>query len=84
MTPPGREPRRAPRRALRPGVEYEYDTLVIGREESRSFVNRLLVQKAESGGWELDRLRIGIDGKRRVVLRRKIIRQPQPLFWLAG
>ena len=33
---------------------------------------------------ELDRLRIGIDGKRRVVLRRKIIRQPQPLFWLAG
>jgi hypothetical protein len=65
-------------------VEYEYEQLVIGREESRSFVNRLLVQRAEAGGWELDRLRIGHDGKRRVVLRRKIIRQRELVFWMAG
>lgn len=70
-----------PRRALRPGVEYEYDQLTISRDESRSFVNRLLVQRAESGGWELDRLRIGPDGRRRVVLRRKIIRQQ--MLWYA-
>ncbi|MFL6022590.1 MAG: DUF5703 family protein [Marmoricola sp.] len=73
---------RAPqRRALRPGVEYEYDQLVISRDESRNFVNRLLVQRAEAGGWELDRLRIGSDGKRRVVLRRKIIRQQLFYAW---
>jgi len=63
-------------------VEYEYDQVVIGREESRNFVTRLLVQRAESGGWELDRLRIGPDGKRRVVLRRKIIRQQLFYAWV--
>ena len=36
---------------------------------------RLLVDRAEHGGWELDRLRIAHDGSRRVILRRKIIRQ---------
>ena len=71
------------RRALRPGVEYEYDQLFIHRDESRNFVTRLLVQRAEAGGWELDRVRIAADGHRRVVLRRKIIRQ-QPLFWYAS
>jgi hypothetical protein len=69
-------------RALRPGVEYEYDQVFIHRDESRSFVTRLLVQRAESGGWELDRVRIAADGHRRVVLRRKIIRQQ--LFWYAS
>jgi hypothetical protein len=61
-------------------VEYEYDQVVISREESRNVVTRLLVQRAEAGGWELDRLRIGPDGHRRVVLRRKIIRQHQVFF----
>ena len=69
-------------RALRPGVEYEFDKLVIPREESRSVVTRLLVDRAEHGGWELDRLRIAADGTRRVVLRRKIIRQPRLNFYL--
>jgi hypothetical protein len=63
------------RRALRPGVEYEFDHVTIPREFSRSFVTRLLVDRAEHGGWELDRVRIGADGVRRVVLRRRIIRQ---------
>jgi Family of unknown function (DUF5703) len=71
---------RATHRAPRPGVEYEFDKLLIPREESRSFVTRLLVQRAEQGGWELDRVRIGHDGTRRVVLRRKIIRQRTPMF----
>jgi len=65
----------AQRRALRPGVEYEFDRLTISRELSRSAVTRLLVDRAEHGGWELDRLRLSPDGTRRVVLRRKIIRQ---------
>ncbi len=63
------------RRALRPGVEWEFDHVVFARELSRNAVTRLLVERAEHGGWELDRVRIGHDGKRRVVLRRKIIRQ---------
>lgn len=67
------------RRGLRPGVEYEFDRITISREFSRSFVTRLLVDKAEHGGWELDRLRLAPDGTRRVVLRRRIIRQ-RPLF----
>ncbi|RLV48723.1 hypothetical protein D9V37_13420 [Nocardioides mangrovicus] len=68
--------------APRPGVEYEFDKLLISRDESRSFVTRLLVQRAEQGGWELARLRIAHDGTRRVVLRRKIIRQRQTMLFV--
>lgn len=67
------------RRALRPGVEYEFDQLVISRAFSRNVVTKMLVERAERGGWELDRLRLAPDGTRRVVLRRKIIRQ-RPMF----
>jgi hypothetical protein len=70
------------RRALRPGVEYEYDQLLLSREFSRNVVTRMLVERAETGGWELDRVRISANGTRRVLLRRKIIRQ-QPL-WFAS
>ena len=65
----------AQRRGRRPGVEYEFERLTIPREFSRNFVTRLLVERAEHGGWELDRLRLAPDGSRRVVLKRKIIRQ---------
>ena len=64
----------ARRRVLSPGVEYEFDRLTISRDFSRSAVTRMLVDRAEHGGWELDRLRLSPDGTRRVVLRRKIIR----------
>jgi hypothetical protein len=67
------------RRALRPGVEYEFDQLIISRAFSRNVVTKMLVERAERGGWELDRLRLAPDGTRRVVLRRKIIRQ-RPMF----
>ena len=36
--------------------------------------HQALVERAEHGGWELDRVRITADGTRRVILRRKIIR----------
>jgi hypothetical protein len=70
----------ARRRALGPGVEYEFERLTISRELSRSAVTRMLVDRAEHGGWELDRLRLSADGTRRVVLRRKIIRQ-RSTYW---
>jgi len=75
--------RRSRGRALRPGVEYEFDKLVIPREQSRNAVTRLLVDRAEHGGWELDRVHIAADGTRRVILRRKIIRQPRLDWYLA-
>ena len=65
----------AKRHDARLGVEYEFLRLTIPRELSRSAVTRMLVDRAEHGGWELDRLRLSHDGIRRVVLRRKIIRQ---------
>ena len=67
--------RKQQHRALRAGVEYEFDKLLISREFSRHAVTRMLVELAEQGGWELDRVRLGPDGTRRVQLRRKIIRQ---------
>jgi hypothetical protein len=66
---------RASRRAPGHGVEWEFERLTFSREFSRNVVTRLLVDRAEHGGWELDRVRIAPDGTRRVVLRRKIIRQ---------
>jgi hypothetical protein len=71
---------RAHRQPPRNGVEWEFETLTLPRDFSRSVVTRLLVDRAEHGGWELDRLRIGNDGVRRVVLRRKIIRQRLTLW----
>jgi hypothetical protein len=55
-------------------VEWEFDRVTFSREFPRNVVRTLLVERAEHGGWELDRVRIGNDGVRRVTLRRKIIR----------
>jgi hypothetical protein len=66
---------RGDRRPPAPGVEWEFCRLTIPRDFSRTYVTRMLVDRAEYGGWELDTVRIGPDGTRRVVLRRKIIRQ---------
>jgi hypothetical protein len=66
--------------ALKPGVEYEYERLTLPRDLSRSLVTRLLTDRAEHDGWELHRVRILPDGTRKVVLRRKIIRQLRPTY----
>ena len=65
---------RALRRPPARGVEWEFEKLIVARDFSRSQVTRLLVERAEHGGWELDRVRISADGTRRIQLRRKIIR----------
>jgi len=62
------------RRPQTRGVEWEFDRVTFSREFPRNVVTKLLVERAEHGGWELDRVRIGADGTRRVILRRKIIR----------
>jgi len=65
----------ASRGAQRSATEYEFHRLTISRDFSRNVVTRMLVEHAEHGGWELDRVRILHDGTRKVILRRKIIRQ---------
>ena len=62
------------RRASTRKVEWEFDKVTFSREFPRNVVTTLLVERAEHGGWELDRVRIGPDGVRRIILRRKIIR----------
>ena len=55
-------------------MEYEFQRLWVSRSHSRSAVRRLLTDAAEYGGWELDRLRLFPDGRRRIILRRRIMR----------
>jgi hypothetical protein len=68
------------RRPSAHGVEWEFEKLTIARDFSRNVVTKMLVERAEHGGWELDRVRIGPDGTRRVILRRKIIRMRPTLY----
>jgi len=56
------------------GMDYEYQRFDLPRGTSRNAARRLLTDAAEYGRWELDRLRLYPDGRRRVVLRRKILR----------
>ncbi len=72
--PPTPSTSRATRPALGRGVEWEFDKVTFHREYPRNVVTKLLVERAEHGGWELDRVRITPDGTRRVILRRRIIR----------
>lgn len=55
-------------------VEYEYHRLELPRGTTRNVARRLLTDAAEYGHWELDRLRLFPDGRRMVVLRRRIMR----------
>ena len=73
-------PSRAAATGWRAAPEYEFERLTLSRDFSKSFVTRMLVDRAERGGWELDRVRVLADGTRKVVLRRKIIRQLRPAF----
>ena len=62
------------------GVEWEFAKLTIARDFSRNVVAKMLVERAEHGGWELDRVHVLPDGTRRVVLRRRIIRMRPTLM----
>jgi hypothetical protein len=55
-------------------IEYEFQTLTFGRDDSRAEVRRALAEQAEYGHWELYRVRVSWGGVRRAWLRRKIIR----------
>jgi hypothetical protein len=54
--------------------DYEYHRMELPRSVSRNVARRLLTDAAEYGKWELDRLRLYPDGRRKVVLRRRIMK----------
>ena len=55
-------------------MEWEYQRVTLPRGTSRNVAQRLLTEAAEREHWELDRLRLYPDGRRKVVLRRRIMR----------
>ena len=55
-------------------VDWEYQRVTLPRGTSRNIAQRLLTDAAEREHWELDRLRLYPDGRRKVVLRRRIMR----------
>jgi len=53
---------------------WEYREILLPRGTARDAARAALVELAEHGSWELARLRLYSDGRRRVWLRRKVIR----------
>ncbi len=58
--------------------DYEYSRLYLPRGTDRRTAQLVLTAHAEYGHWELARLRLFPDGSRRVILRRRILRQARP------
>ncbi len=55
-------------------LEYSYLVLTLPRGTTRDAARQLMVEHAERDGWELFRVRVYPDGRRRIQLRRKVIR----------
>jgi hypothetical protein len=64
----------AARTTLDAVAEYETWRLDFARDSTRGEVRRVLTEHAEYGRWELWRVRVFPDGRRRVWLRRRVVR----------
>lgn len=53
---------------------YEYREVALPRDTTRDVARSVLTEYAEYGHWELARLRLYPDGRRRVWLRRRVMR----------
>ncbi len=53
---------------------WEYREITLPRGTPRDAARAALVELAEHGSWELARLRLYSDGRRRVWLRRRVLR----------
>jgi hypothetical protein len=56
------------------GATWEFKDLAMPAGTPREVARQWLTATAEHGHWELDRLRLGPDGRRTIRLRRKIYR----------
>ena len=59
-------------------MDYEYAPLRLPPDVDRVTAAARLAIQAEFAGWELARVRLFRDGTRQVVLRRRVVAQPQP------
>jgi hypothetical protein len=59
-------------------MDYEYAPLRLPPNVDRISAMAQLAIQAEFAGWELARVRLFRDGTRQVMLRRRIVGQPQP------
>ncbi|HWH00643.1 MAG TPA: DUF5703 family protein [Pilimelia sp.] len=59
-------------------MDYEYAPLRLPPHVDRLTATAQLSIQAEFAGWELARVRLFRDGTRQVVLRRRLVGQPQP------
>ena len=70
--PGDHDPARAP---VEPESDrYEYRHLTLPRGTTRGQARALLTEQADTGRWELSRVRLFVGGARQVSLRRRIIR----------
>jgi hypothetical protein len=53
---------------------WEFRDVVLPRGVTKTAAKDLLVEQAERGQWELARMRLMVDGRRVVRLRRRVIR----------
>jgi hypothetical protein len=60
-------------------VEYTYLTVNLPAGTTREAARQIMTEHAEYGGWELHTVRVHRDGRRRIQLRKKIIRQRSTL-----
>ena len=66
---PGRQ-----RATVEPDDRYEYRHLTLPRGTTRGQARAMLTEQADTGRWELARVRLFVGGARQVSLRRRIIR----------
>jgi uncharacterized protein DUF5703 len=59
-------------------MDYEYAPLRLPPNVDRISATAQLAIQAEFAGWELARVRLFRDGTRQVMLRRRVVGQPQP------
>ncbi|NBO46342.1 MAG: hypothetical protein EBU85_04935 [Actinobacteria bacterium] len=52
---------------------WEYRVVTVGRDVSRSDYRRALTEAAERGQWEVRRVLVFRDGKRKITLRRRAV-----------
>lgn len=60
-------------------VEYTYLIVNLPAGTTREVARQIMTEHAEYGGWELHTVRVHRDGRRRIQLRKKIIRQRSTL-----
>lgn len=60
------------------GVDYEYRAVTVPADATRGQTRDMLVIHAEYGDWELARHQLWSDGRRKLIVRRRLRGEPLP------